>query len=208
MSISSILGNVSAPKYLYNITFNLGGERTTLLPQVPISAADDEEKTIERVCLSDSIEGCLKAIGPSDRLLHLMAEMVVRRVDISKLDKELLCNYSYLFDNGYVMDALWTHEYWYLGPVEVERSIVTVMNYRYERCINWTVISADTVRSLAEKYCPEYVMFHGTSEEVYNGYASWLSENGQYDDYDSLWEDIVALPWAQALEFSDVELRY
>ncbi len=42
------------------------GKNPTLLPRVPESASDIEDRTIPRICFAPSIEECLRAIAGSD----------------------------------------------------------------------------------------------------------------------------------------------
>ena len=41
---------------LYNVSFNLDNIDNVIEPRIPESAAEDENKTFERVCLTDSVE--------------------------------------------------------------------------------------------------------------------------------------------------------
>ena len=84
------------------------------IPKIPQNTATGENESIPRVCLSDSIEGCINAIEDNfgnyedeDR-----ATIIVWESEFSLFDDKLLC-WQYLYENDLVPDAALTHEYWY-----------------------------------------------------------------------------------------------
>lgn len=86
-----------------------------------------ENKDIERICLSESIEGCLTSIG-WQRLdctfQDYMNEdinalrVVILKFDINKLDRKYLLSPEELDEKGYIPDAYITREWWYLLPAK------------------------------------------------------------------------------------------
>ncbi|MFW5962305.1 MAG: hypothetical protein ACOCQR_01700 [bacterium] len=105
-------------------------------PQVPRSIMDNEEKDIERVCVSTTIEGCLTAMpnGGSkldcfiqellefNRNSYLMSgfkdenipDFKLFKIDTEKIgiSQENIINYETLYKKNYVRDAYWTEECW------------------------------------------------------------------------------------------------
>lgn len=95
-------------------------------PDIPYSIMKGENQDIERICMSESIEGCLTSIGWNrlDCLFQdLMDEetealrVVILKFDTDKLDKRYLRNPEELDEKGYVPDAYITREWWYEIPV-------------------------------------------------------------------------------------------
>lgn len=82
------------------------------IPRVPEFRAYDEDNKTERICLSDSIGGCLSAIP--DSLYHTDE---YTKLTIYECDIDDYINYEELYKYGMVPDAYVTHEYWCLKPI-------------------------------------------------------------------------------------------
>ena len=96
---------------LYNVTFDLNNTNNVLTPAIPESAGNGENKEIKRVCLTDSVEHCFQAIASCNREIRKGAKFIIKEVDVEK--DELLITPDFLFNEGYVPDALENNEYWY-----------------------------------------------------------------------------------------------
>lgn len=94
-------------------------------PRVPIHTRDDENKSINRICLSSNIENCLSAVGwggsvvrEEDILYGVLTNykeskpIAIYQFDI---DEQYLLSPEQLVKNNYVKDALINDEYWYIG---------------------------------------------------------------------------------------------
>lgn len=99
-------------------------------PRIPYYRhKDHEDASIERVCVSDSIENCLTAIpGGGSNLDILNIEQrgyfLVFRIDTEKLgitDKDIITNQE-LFEKDLVRDAEATNEVWITTPFVVPES--------------------------------------------------------------------------------------
>ncbi len=199
------MGNVSV---LYNVTFNLNDLNDILVPCVPYSVAEGcgEDSCTKRVCLSDSIERCLTAIGSSFRDIHAGAELLVRSVDVNRLDRSKLISYDQLYSSGKVPDAMETHEYWYLDTIHVILQLCRIDGFCYEHVINWTCLKADDVRSIISKYVDINAVYGDTALSAYNSASEILNDLKMYEAYDSMYDEIALLPWAQGFKICDLKL--
>ena len=96
-------------------------------PDIPFCTMADEEKQTERICMSESIEGCLTSIG-WNRLERAFQEyfedngeylkVTILIFDTENLDNKYLISPEELDEKGYVPDAYITKEWWYLLPAK------------------------------------------------------------------------------------------
>lgn len=98
-----------------------------LTPKVPETAISIYENiTIQRVCFSDSIEGCLSALQDSPEKYYVYI-----------LDQEIEKNDLYYPTVNEVRDAKYTHEVWILKEVKVKCiGIIQSSNYDREKQYN------------------------------------------------------------------------
>ena len=195
------------PEYLYNITFDVEDTRTVLEPSIPESAADDEDKTIPRVCLSSSVESCVRAVATNKRSLYRGSTLIVRSVNTSTLDKCYLWTPDRLFIDNRVPDALETQEYWYCNTVQVDRKIYTVEDFDHEHVINWTCLQTEQVQNIATKYCDISAHTFQSAFDIYQYVTRYLETDRKYEESDDFYEEIVELPWAQGIRISNLRLK-
>lgn len=188
-------------RLLYNVSFKTTGI-DRLYPSVPYSAAEGEDKTIERVCLADSIAHCFQSIGASFRDLHVGVVFEVREAAVDPED-ELLIKPKQLWQQRLVPDALENQEYWYLGELPVVSYQCELENFNYDYGLAWSCVDACDVRRLLKKYTDEVFDGELSSEELFEATAKVLP----CDVLDELWYELSELPWAQKLEISDVRVR-
>ena len=207
MSILSMLNSAGgkSEKMLYNITFKLDDDRTVLKPCVPYTAAEGEDKVTERVCLSDSVDGCLSAIGSCNRDLYEGCTIIVRSVPISSLDPNKIVTPEVLFESGKVPDALENQEYWYLGEVNVLSEKYCIESFEHEYSIAFTCLKREDVVRLIEKYNSPYLMRDDESiEQAYNRTMYLMQHDGRYNESDNFDEEVCELPWAQRIRIRKV----
>lgn len=108
-------------KKLYHISLDFGkNDDLCFIPRIPASAADGEDKTIKRVCLSDSIEGCINLadLSNGDLKSHLFPIKSEKSSPIKVYEFHIDTD-SILYPNQiskYVPDAEIFGEYWYTNP--------------------------------------------------------------------------------------------
>ena len=193
---------------LYNVTYNLGDTSTTLIPKVPDSAGDDEDRTTPRVCLADSLEHCLQAFGSHYRNLNKGARILIREVDVDENDAYLR-KPLYLKETGKVLDALENNEYWYLKPIECIVRKAEIIDADTEFTIGWTCVPIEECRKIISMYSPVDVNEYDNSEELYYAFIRWAEVNKKWNEEDTVWDEIVDRnPWARKTEIQKVEVRY
>lgn len=97
-----------------------------IFPDIPYAMMEGENRDIERICLAESIEGCLTSIG-WNRLDTTFQDyldeetdslrVVILKFKMENLDKKYLTSPEELDAKGCVPDAYITREWWYGLPV-------------------------------------------------------------------------------------------
>lgn len=90
------------------------------IPGVPTYRRPEEDGTIKRVCLSDSIENCLSAVswfGSSSAPEDIMTEVGSKIIFVYEfeIEEHLLKTPEEVYRIGNVCDAILNQEYWYIG---------------------------------------------------------------------------------------------
>jgi len=113
---------------LYHVSIvKLEDSQLKFTPRVPTWRIENENDAIERICVSDSIEGCLRGIEYNiTKSLWMQYNeeyqipLYVYAIDENKLSKEELYTPEYLVENNLVPDAQESNEHWILKPVKFE----------------------------------------------------------------------------------------
>lgn len=115
---------------LYHISINkLLDNELNFIPRVPSknNRLEDENNTISRICFSDSVEGCLKAIaGTIGENVILKQCLTLEKIPIyvygineTLIDNKYIKTPIELVENKYVMDAWKNSEYWITKEVKL-----------------------------------------------------------------------------------------
>lgn len=190
---------------LYNVNFDTNDKTVVLRPRIPKSAGEGENKTIARICLTDSIEHCMQAIAVENREICVGAEFVVHTVNMSDLQKSSLIVPERLVQSSLVPDALENNEYWYLLPVLSDRSVYRIEKFNAEMCLAWTCIKIEDCRRIVSKYLPDFpVNRYRNSHNLYEAAMAVCNERCLWDIEDAVWDELAELPWAQKVELKHV----
>ena len=201
----------------YNITFKIDDTRNILVPNIPESAGTNENKTIKRVCLADTVEHCMQAVGSGNRDMCKGSKFLVRETDIPLTSKYLL-NPRFLKQMNYVPDALENNEYWSLESVKVKVYLCELQSFDSDFTVSWSCVTREQILSIISKYVKtKRFNRYKTSKGIYNAFCKFINEKTQfatekmktyyYDMYDDVWEDIVELPWAQKTELTNIKYK-
>ena len=201
----------------YNVSFNLNNLNSVLVPAIPESAGTDENKTIPRVCLTDSIGHCMQAIASGNREMCKGTKFIVREVDIP-LTKKSLYNPKFLKTTGYVPDALENNEFWSLEPLKFKMYICELEHFDCDFTVSWSCVTREQILGIINRYVKtKRFNRYKTSQGIYNAFCNFISEktrfatekmrNYYYNMYDEVWEDIVELPWAQKTELTNIQYK-
>ena len=200
---------------LYRVSFDTSASLDrTFVPMIPESAGLEEDKTIKRVCLSSSVEGCLQAIPRGRKDISVGTEFIVYEAEINTLDENLIFPEEV---RDYVPDALENEEYWYMKELYMTGKKVKLTNFDYSCELAFTAVDEDdfiarmldTVSEEAYKYI-EKVSDIMLDDSIilgarYHDVIDYLFKIKEYKLIDDI-EDAVALtPWAQIVRFSNVE---
>lgn len=190
---------------LYNLTYDLTDMSTELVPKIPDSAGDGEDKTTPRVCLADSLEHCLQAFGSQYR--NLNSQFLVREVEVDK-NSEYLKTPLELKNDEKVPDALENNEYWYLEPIKCNVKKAKIIDVDTEFTIAWTCIPIEKCMEIVSKYSSIDVEKYNDSVELYKVFIDWANENKKWDEMDYVWEELLEIPWSQKTEIKNLKIKY
>ena len=191
---------------LCNITFNINDERTILKQSIPESAAEDEDKTIYRVCLADSVAHCMQAIAVDNRNACIGSEFILREVTVDE-NSQFLIKPTYLYKRKLVPDALENNEYWYLRSLHCNTYLCRITRFDYEFDIAWTCIDFKDCKTIIQKYLPNFNICKDikNSKILYQSAMSYCDKHHLYNESDLIWDDIAMLPWAQTIKIHNLE---
>lgn len=193
---------------LYNVTFNISDQRHVLRPAIPESAADGENKTYPRVCLTDSVEHCIQAIAVGNRDVRTGTRIVVRSVDIRDLDRDKLLTPQQLFERKLVPDALENNEYWCLDTVRFKVGTYVIEDFDSEIDLAWSCISLEDCKRIVNKWMPQLKIGKFKIPKNLYTHAMQVADKFQmWDAQDGIWDDLAELNWAQKREIRNIKIR-
>lgn len=168
--------------YLYRVLLGNAFQHLTaeqiknimFFPEIPYRILKGENDEIERICLAESVEGCLTAIGWNflDTMFQdCMDEetealrIVILKFDKDRLDKKYLRSPEELDEKGYVPDAYITREWWYELPAKPDNVEIRYLcdydmndnDYVVPRDIRKRMEENDYTDEEYEKWMEEYV---------------------------------------------------
>lgn len=96
------------------------------IPRVPESAKPPEDIVTPRICFSETLEGCLSAIGHP---FYYPGTPELLTVWVYEADTRYCIPPEFLYGAGLVMDALRTREWWVLQPVTLTGKYVNLVDF-------------------------------------------------------------------------------
>lgn len=116
---------------LYHVSYNLEEPlQKEFVPRIPGNSVNEENQTTPRVCLSDSIQGCIRAINGYPRTDSGYVDIIVWKHEFDETKD--LYNWEYLYSNYLVPDAAVTHEHWYTKKIVMDGAIYRVSDIEYK----------------------------------------------------------------------------
>lgn len=193
--------------YLYHVTPVIEqSKRKRFIPRVPESVGKDENNSIPRICLSDSITLAVQASPYVSEMLQIGKRIRVYKIRVDARNISKFVHYTTLFNKELVPDALENHEYWCTSEITMDSDVYTVEDARIDFDIAWTVISKQQVLNILAYLNNkshgnlDYVWIDNnlkTSKELYESIVIQMDKHGDYDSEDDMWDCIAELPWAQ-----------
>lgn len=123
---------------LYHVTLDYNHEPDYKIfqPRIPKSApkmegicsTDFTQKPYQRVCFSDSIEGCINAM--KDGIYYIRDDTIIKVYEIEIPVDEKLKFPNDLHENYNVKDADFTQEHWYMGNLFLKGRLYEVTDWR------------------------------------------------------------------------------
>lgn len=115
---------------LYHVSFDLNEPlHKEFSPRIPSSVMSEEDDGIPRICFSDSIQGCIRAICGYPKIDSEYVDIIVWKHEFKS--NEYLFDWNYLYLKNLVPDAAVTHEYWYTKEIILHGDIYRISNIKY-----------------------------------------------------------------------------
>lgn len=131
---------------LYHLSGDINNlKEKRFIPRIPDCMMENENKTIKRICFSDNILGCLRALPEEGNGIGSKANNRLRRgipivYDVYTIEVDNNINtYSpeYLNKKGYVKDSLLTKEYWILEEVIAKKEFrIEIIDIQFDKSNN------------------------------------------------------------------------
>lgn len=116
---------------LYHVTPDIKSYKKTFVPRIPEKTMPGEDKSIPRVCFSESIVGALRAIYYNPYTVEKFGrEIAVYEIDTDDIDPKFLKNWQELYDTQLVPDANLTKEWWVMCEIKAVAKVYEVISYK------------------------------------------------------------------------------
>lgn len=157
---------------LYHISFDTAEPlEKEFTPKIPVNTIAGEDETIPRICLCDSIEGCINAA--EDRLWKFEDEDIATIIVWEKeftLPNDRLIGWQKLYEDNLVPDAIFTHEYWFLDKLQMSGTFYEILN------VNNAISNKKEIYIIKPQYREKVF-------EILSDYSIDLKEIEKYDLY-------------------------
>lgn len=153
-------------------------------PEIPLNRGAEEDAVHERICLSDSIEGCLSSVSWGGnhleeqvicRLSNKTTSLIVRVYvfDTESILSENLITPKQIIENGWVEDAGITHEHWVVNQTLIPESsfLIKITDYIDDDVMvndyEYRVITSVTYEIVPDEQVPELYLMG--NKVIFNG---------------------------------------
>lgn len=186
---------ISSSKFitLYHVSFDIenGAGYKLFTPCIPKSApkyegVDSNGNKIKRICFSDSVENCITAISDGVSQLNEKGQFLLYKVQIPLEDTNLVY-YNDLYNYYNVIDANYTHEYWYTGKLFLKGLLCNAISYSCDDYYD-SIFECDRERFYYELSCYGYDNSSIRSIDKYSNLFNFVN----FDIYKKpMYEDLV-----------------
>lgn len=104
-----------------------------LIPRIPESSGENEDKTIPRICVSTGIKKCMIGLGYHGTKYPLI--MYVYKINRNSIPEENIVTNKEIIQNGYVKDADKSNEHWIINQSIKLDEPETILYYTNGTCI-------------------------------------------------------------------------
>lgn len=136
---------------LFHVSLDLSNKTKLFEPRIPNHMYIGENNTIKRICFSNSVENCMKAIHLP---LFKSGTKFIAYTTLFDYNDKYLIHPDELYNKNYVKDAKANCEYWYLKPITLTGELYVIDDIDYEPAIQWEAVSIneikDVIKELAE----------------------------------------------------------
>lgn len=115
---------------LYHVSYDLSEPlHKEFIPRIPNNTVNEEDESILRICFSDSIQGCIRAISGYPKTDSGHVDVIVWKHVFQNNDD--LYDWKYLYSHNLVPDAAVTHEYWYTKKIVLDGALYRISNIEH-----------------------------------------------------------------------------
>lgn len=116
---------------LYHVSYDLSEPlHKEFIPRIPNNTVNEEDESILRICFSDSIQGCIRAISGYPKTDSEYVDVIVWKHEFQNNDDDLY-DWKYLYSHNLVPDAAVTHEYWYTKKIVLDGALYRISNIEH-----------------------------------------------------------------------------
>lgn len=202
---------------LYHISQDVENLNRCFVPRIPLSTSLNENKTVPRICFSNSVSGCFSAVPGENRskIIHSGDKFVLYKLNVKKklciLNRSIITPHE-LHRRKFVSDAIINGEYWVTVPVFIKGELCEITNFEWSHEVNSELFSPITIYNLAARINPAIKKLKNInitdSALCYRGIINGADKNKLYDVVDTLpylLEEIE--PRAGYTKFSNVKYK-
>lgn len=201
--------------YLYHVTLETNlNKRKRFIPRIPSSAGKGENKTIPRICMSDSIEKCIQASPIISDLLDGETHIIkVYKYRVNKRNADKIVGPKTLFNKKLVPDALENNEFWCLKPITMESELYVVNKIEIDFDLAWTTFKTSTIISVAKLVLGNNINKININYKIKDPYKLYesiviqLDKLKLYNEYDLMWDTLAKRPWAQIKRITKLDIK-
>ncbi|MGG7131177.1 hypothetical protein [Clostridium perfringens] len=131
---------------LYHVSLLKNGLTEVFYPRIPKFKSENENNTIGRICLSDSVENAFKGACLFDDFSECLSEyydwssipFVVYVFDTDCVEEGNILTPDYLYKHDFVRDAIHTNEYWIVNQEikPIDKFFIRIDSYSYVHRFN------------------------------------------------------------------------
>ena len=137
---------------LYHVSYELSEPLDKeFIPRIPQNTIYLEDETTARICFSDSIKGCIRAIKGCPNTESGFCNIIVWEYECDENDENLV-DWKQLYYSGSVPDAAVTHEYWYLKKLYLKGKCYRIFDIKCEELYSFDNKYKEKILNIIESY--------------------------------------------------------
>lgn len=143
---------------LYHVSYDLSEPlHKEFIPRIPNNTVNEEDESILRICFSDSIQGCIRAICGYPKTDSGYVDVIVWKHEFQSNDD--LYDWKYLYSHNLVPDAAVTHEYWYTKKIVLDGVLYRISNIEHRILYSFQLKYKKNILQILSNYIDNLSIF-------------------------------------------------